>query len=114
MCYWRCNVFRAVTYSEGGGRVCPAKDPDSQEDGTMNEGSLLSGLGELMAGLALEGCGGMGLGLEHQLRPSERIRGLPFLFYLRPGPQRKDWVPSVGAVEFWSSFRSAVWAGLCV
>lgn len=51
-------------------------------------------------GLALEGCGGTGLGSEHHLLPSEGTRVLPFVFYLRPGPQRKDWVPSAGAVEF--------------
>lgn len=65
-------------------------------------------------GLALEACGGTGLGSEHQLLPSEGTKVLPFVFYSLLGPQRKDWVPSLGPFEFCSIFRSVVSAGLCL
>lgn len=62
---------------------------------------------------AVLGVGGDGLGSGHQLRP-ERTRVLPLVSHLRPGPRRRVWVPSAGAVALWSSCRSVVRASLCV
>lgn len=63
------KCLRAVIYSEGGGNVCPAKDLHGQGDGTMNEGNLLFGLGELMAGVGTGGLWRYGAGFRTPTSP---------------------------------------------
>ena len=63
------TCLRASQVLEGGGSVCPGKDPDGQGDGTTNEGSLLCGLNKLMAGVGPGGLWGYGAGFRTPSSP---------------------------------------------